>query len=113
METKHTAGPWRYHEWTGGNGRRFAIETADHRHGIASIAPNENASTLLTMEEHQANARLIAAAPSMLDALDSIDEACQQGLNSAEPIHWEAALQDIMGLARAAIAAAEGREVTA
>ncbi len=29
-----------------------------------------------------------------------IDELCQQGLNSADPKHWEAALQDILKLVR-------------
>ena len=37
------------------------------------------------------------------EALHGVDEFCQQGLNSAEPVHWEAALHDIMGLVRAAL----------
>lgn len=48
------------------------------------------------------------AAPAMLAALNDTDEYCQAGLNSADPAHWEAALRDIMALARAAIAAATG-----
>lgn len=40
----------------------------------------------------------------MLTALHDIDEFCQQGLNSPEPVHWEAALHDIMELVRATIA---------
>jgi len=55
-----------------------------------------------------ANAHLIAAAPDLLQALHDADEFCQQGLNSAEPQHWEAALQDIMELVRNAIAKAKG-----
>jgi hypothetical protein len=55
-----------------------------------------------------ANAHLIAAAPDLLQALRDADEFCQQGLNSAEPQHWEAALQDIMGLVRNAIDRAKG-----
>ena len=35
-------------------------------------------------------------------ALHDVDELCQQGLNSPEPVHWEATLQDIMELVRAA-----------
>ena len=49
-----------------------------------------------------------AAAPDLLQALHDADEFCQQGLNSAEPQHWEAALQDIMDLVRNAIAKAKG-----
>lgn len=51
----------------------------------------------------------IEAAFDMLDALTDIDESCQQGLNSESAIHWQAALQDIMSLARPAIAKAKGQ----
>lgn len=64
----HTPGPWSYHSWGKGNGIRFGIETSNHNHGLAGVAPNENASTLLTIAEHEANARLMAAAPDLLDA---------------------------------------------
>lgn len=72
--SKHTPGPWSVHEWGKTCGTRFGIETADHRHGIASIAPNENASTLLTMDEHRQNAQLIAQAPRMLLVIQAIAE---------------------------------------
>jgi len=32
--------------------------------------------------------------------LSAVDEYCQSGLNSSEPKHWEAALQDILKLVR-------------
>ena len=48
------------------------------------------------------------AAQLLLQRLEDIDEFCQQGLNSPEPAHWEAALQDIMGLARETIALVKG-----
>lgn len=51
---------------------------------------------------------LYTAAPDLLAALHGVDEACQQGLNSPEPVHWEASLQDIMDLVRAAITKAKG-----
>ena len=70
---KHTPGPWSFHEWgADGSGRQFGIETADHKHGIAGIQPNGNASSLISMEEHRANARLIAAAPTMADELEKL-----------------------------------------
>ena len=34
------------------------------------------------------------------DILIEIDEACQMGLNSPHPEHWEAALQDILDFIR-------------
>lgn len=86
MTNNHTPGPWSYHKWGKGSGTRFGIETADHRHGIASVAPNENASTLLSMSEHEANARLIAAAPELLAALQKIfawvDADCDPSIQS-------------------------------
>jgi len=35
-----------------------------------------------------------------LELMEEIDELLQQGLNSAEPRHWEAALHDILALVR-------------
>jgi len=58
--------------------------------------------------DHAANARLMAAAPDLLAALRGVDEFCQQGLNSPRAEHWEAALDDIMGLVRAAITKTTG-----
>lgn len=36
------------------------------------------------------------------DNMQEIDELCQQGLNSGDPNHWEAALQDILDYVRSA-----------
>lgn len=44
---------------------------------------------------------------NLLSALHDVDELCQQGLNSPEPVHWEATLQDIMELVRNTIAKAK------
>lgn len=57
---------------------------------------------------HAANAQLSAAAPCMLSALNGVHEFCQQGLNSPDPAHWEAALYDIVDLIQEAILKAEG-----
>lgn len=65
--SKHTEGPWAYWSYQR-SGRVFAIETADHRHGIAGIRSTDTASSGLSMDEHEANARLIAAAPDLLQA---------------------------------------------
>lgn len=37
-------------------------------------------------------------------ALRNVDEFCQCGLNSADPKHWDAALNDVLGVAREALA---------
>lgn len=68
------------------------------------IEPNK----IALIRAKKTDLNLIAAAPDLLQALHDADEFCQQGLNSAEPQHWEAALQDIMELVRAAIAKAQG-----
>ena len=63
--TQHTLGPWRVA--TQGLGRNNAVFPAEAvAPCIADCDGNPNA------EEAQANARLIAAAPTMLDALERI-----------------------------------------
>jgi hypothetical protein len=96
-DTTHTPGPWSICKNFNGRG---ALDLFGE--GGQIIIGN----ALIINQE--ANARLIAAAPDLLQALHDADEFCQQGLNSAEPPHWEAALQDIMDLVRNAIAKAKG-----
>lgn len=48
----------------------------------------------------KADAELVARSPAMQATLAAIDEFCQMGLNSSEPKHWEAALQDILDIMR-------------
>lgn len=107
---RHTPGPWSYHSWQRSDGTRFGIETADHRHGLGSIAPNENASTLLTMEQHEANARLIAAAPELLEALREltrwVDIAIAPNYTAHRPMPEMG--EKAMEVARALIRKAEG-----
>ena len=50
------------------------------------------------------------AAPAMYEALQDIESYTELGLNSDEPKHWEASLQDILGIVRDALAQAEGRQ---
>lgn len=112
----HTPGPWSYHTWNA-SGKQFGIETADHKHGIAAVTPNVNASTLLTMEQHEANARLIAAAPDMLAALQGLNHMggddrgcyciCPCNDGSAPSHKHSTACRD----ARIAIAAATGESI--
>lgn len=68
------------------------------------------------MREDLANARQVLAEydaakcspPAVLAAaLLNVDEACQEGLNSDDPAHWQAALQDVLRIARDALGVAE------
>jgi hypothetical protein len=69
-QAQHTPGPWQYYIDNGASGTHFHIESLNvhgkRQHGLAVIVPNDTASTMLTMEQHRANARLIAAAPELL-----------------------------------------------
>ena len=73
--SEHTPTPWAYHSWDSASGKSFGIETADHRHGIAGITPNGNASTLLTMEQHESNAEHICRCVNLHDELVKALEA--------------------------------------
>ena len=69
----HTPGPWGYHEFGIQLGKgRFYIDQQNGIHGIAAIIPLETASAALSPEEHEANARLIAAAPDLLAACEEM-----------------------------------------
>ena len=114
METKHTPGPWLVMNtrdvFTGlaakaADGRSTAKDDGWH---IADCAPSgsyvEGGSGLheLSLDEIKANARLIAAAPDLLDSLSEIFDYAG-GADSA--LHDEY----VMDRARAAIAKAEGK----
>ncbi len=58
----HTPGPWLSLKATDGRGKRY-IRTAD-RHAVCRVT-----ETGRSYEEQEANVRLIAAAPEMLEAL--------------------------------------------
>lgn len=68
METKHTKGPWISHPMLSAseNDKGFRIYSVRGEHGIAEVYP-------LTLEtaspEAHANARLIASAPELYEAL--------------------------------------------
>ena len=72
-EQKHTPGPWEVEQGYSGSRGQIAVTNHDNfnRTGccICLIAPVSNYT-----EEDKANARLIAAAPDMLAALEKLDE---------------------------------------
>jgi hypothetical protein len=86
MSTQHTPGPWKT------NGDPY-VSTADGRRSIAFCDSHQQA------HEDRANARLIAAAPDLLDALLRVlRDVASDGLDG-----WE-------DQARAAIAKATGEQ---
>jgi len=76
--TKHTPGPWTYSRWDESRGTSFYIAQADG----APYTPNYSDVATLVAETclgeqvsiQEANARLIAAAPDLLRALECLLE---------------------------------------
>ena len=96
MKAKHTTGPWVI-DW---NVSRLDIFGADETTLVASLRRSPLSQAI--DEAARANARLIAAAPELLDSLSEIFDYAG-GADSA--LHDEY----VMDRARAAIAKAEGK----
>ena len=92
MNTQHTPGPWRV---------TTAKVMAENGRAICLI---ENRKLHEGFQESSANARIIAAAPDLLDALQRFVTACDAYL--PEPTHQ--AFCGLFASARAAIAKATG-----
>lgn len=101
--SKHTPGPWRVGT-PGPNG----LYTVGTRQGLMTAMVAHSANHLAECEQTIADARLIAAAPELLDALQNILMHIGKGRENdvdwvCEPIH-----SDEIKAARAAIAKATG-----
>lgn len=91
--TKHTPGPWRIVS---------GIDVVDfYDYSICSVATSNK-----TQAERKANARLIAAAPDMYDALKNIMHGIDTGAITSD--HDET-FANAIKQANAAISAAEGK----
>lgn len=107
-EPKHTPGSWNYTEHEGVFGifskesKEIPIATVDYE-GDYFERPNEAGTK--HGGELEANARLIAAAPELLEALKAIREAYKE-MFDVMPVAW----QTFDNIAKAAIAKAEGRQ---
>lgn len=99
MNSKHTPGPWKYDFQS--VDREWAIVT--NPYGL--IVANVNADSRQT-----ANARLIAAAPDLLEALEQIMPSIEDNdsITASQIRHVYA---DALNAARAAIAKAKGTTV--
>lgn len=104
MGTAHTPGPWHR-----GTGKAVSIIYAADGYAVASAEIYHGRHTAPVA----ANAALIAAAPDMLAALQAVIAA--DDANMADAVDYRtghgefASLRRAAGLARAAIARAEGR----
>jgi hypothetical protein len=100
-KTKHTPGPWEIEERE--HSRRQVIRT---KQGVITELINYGhaggINAVCFIEELRANARLIAAAPDLLEACRAI-AALMDGQGRRN-------LPLVSGMARAAIAKAEGKE---
>ena len=97
---KHTPGPWQM-----GESHETAVEVQIAREPFSRIATVIGGSRVLrgpslSGDTMEANARLIAAAPDMLEALRKVDDLLVE--NATEPT-------DLQAILRAAIAKAKGR----
>ena len=66
-QTKHTPGPWQVNKKV-----KTSVETVKDGQGINLIAQTEDPDGQRSLSEDQANAKLIAAAPELLDASQSV-----------------------------------------
>jgi hypothetical protein len=96
----HTPGPW------------FVAEGANHEGDYAPAGSVRNETWWIAKVEDapeaEANARLIAAAPELLEALRKIEQG--EGRFSRDPLtHASNTIEDMIAVARAAIAKAEAQ----
>ena len=102
MSTKFTPGPW-HANWTRLNGKAIGFHVADETHGsIRPICEFYDGTEAMPPEEVEANARLIAAAPKLLEALQDCERVMSEELKGLLVIQPE------LKNARAAIAKATG-----
>jgi len=97
MESKHTPGPWRYSE-LGSEGAMIYPDYGDIRERGRAICRVDMRDTLTDF----ANARLIAAAPELLEAVEAASDYFHDFTESDQEE------TDLAKLMRAAIAKAKG-----
>ena len=102
---KHTPGPWVVRTI---DQSLATVETQDGEYIICNAAQLRGDDWKTEHAERKANARLIAAAPELLDALQSIAECCNEDRTARD---YASRQTEIRGIARAAIAKATGEEV--
>lgn len=120
-ESKHTPGPWTYYLWSGTSSfsefEGLPSSIAQHEEGDESASTIEIAEFPpehcdLPREEQLANARLIAAAPDLLGALEAAKQFIENGIEfgyiSMPDDACPDSAKEVPGMVRAAIAKARG-----
>jgi hypothetical protein len=73
----HTSGPWHVHVESGKLGRRFQVRAAPQPRAPAALVARVSAGECKSGEPVEANARLIAAAPELLELLQFAVHKCE------------------------------------
>lgn len=108
MNRQHTPGPWTLGEsWISDD--HIAIDAPSHGELASVVISMEDANPGEQFQELEANARLIAAAPELLEALDmllraTVDDDLSHGITLTE------AEQEARDIALAAIAKTTGTD---
>lgn len=112
-ESNHTPGPWSVEDPMGADVGLWIVQTGLEPRQWSCIAvvtddadggARDEGGRFIGCAEQQANARLIAAAPEMFDALKAMRSAAM-----AIPENWSDAMMRAARMANSAIAKAEGR----
>jgi hypothetical protein len=109
MAEKHTPGPWTVNYDPVEISKRIICIDAEDDPSLAQIHACDRGAGEVLVEQDWANARLIASAPELLEALEAITTAIEL---SPVPEAWGDALVSAVQQARAAIAKARGGTVT-
>jgi hypothetical protein len=98
--SKHTPGPWSFYD-DSNNGKTNRVEIVAIGKTVARIYHSVPAEDL-------PNARLIAAAPELLEALNAMINHYTSLINSGDAGNWDPEEESEVIAARAAIAKAQG-----
>ena len=104
MTQSHTPGPWHIEQFTSGYSK-YEGRTISHRLESGNMLRIARAYNVMGPNETDANARLIAAAPDMLAALQKLSDVFDMDEHDQDRAHAESCAIDT---ARAAIAKATG-----
>ena len=99
MKTNHTSAPWAHDDVD----HEIYSEQTDHGAAICTV---NTTSSHITKGEAEANARLIAAAPTMLSALieakkllESVRHRMPKSIRNSETFHFENILANVVNKA--------------
>ena len=112
MKAKHTKGLWNIKQWEYISPPRKELVLENGEYRLATIAADFSGNNPYTipLEEAEANARLIAAAPELLEACKSALWAATSPVNLDNYDESEAALKKVIAQLKTAIAKATGKD---